>query len=75
MSQHEKLRLKTGGPPSKPKYYLMTDSEQVPWGKGEIEPWIREWNRPWNWMLTNSQSHNMWWWRTFCIMSQRLYLY
>ena len=24
-----------GGPPSKPKYSLATDSEQVPWGKGE----------------------------------------
>ena len=24
-----------GGPPSKPKYYLLTDSELVPWGKGE----------------------------------------
>lgn len=27
---HEKSRLKMGGPPSKPKYYLVTDSEQVP---------------------------------------------
>ena len=27
-----------GGPPSKPKYSLETDSEQVPWGKGEKNP-------------------------------------
>ncbi len=29
-----------GGPPSKPKYILLIDSEQVPWGKGEIDPVI-----------------------------------
>ena len=27
-----------GGPPSKPKYSLATNSEQVPWGKGEKNP-------------------------------------
>ena len=27
---HEKPCLNMGGPPSKPKYYLVTDSEQVP---------------------------------------------
>ena len=27
-----------GGPPSKPKYSLVTDSEQVPRGKGEKHP-------------------------------------
>ena len=27
-----------GGPPSKPKYSCMTDSELVPWGKGEKNP-------------------------------------
>ena len=27
-----------GGPPSKAKYTLATDSEQVPWGKGEKYP-------------------------------------
>ena len=27
-----------GGPSSKPKYYLMTDSELVPWGKVEKNP-------------------------------------
>ena len=27
-----------GGPLSKPKYYLVMDSVQVPWGKGEKNP-------------------------------------
>ena len=27
-----------GGPPSNPKYYCQTDSEPVPWGKGEKNP-------------------------------------
>ena len=31
-------RLKLGGPPSKAKYSSMTDSELVPWGKGEKNP-------------------------------------
>ena len=30
--------MKIGGPSSKAKYYLLTDSEQVPWGKGEKNP-------------------------------------
>ena len=32
---HVKRRLNPGGPPSKAKYSLMTDSELVPRGKGE----------------------------------------
>ncbi len=34
-SGHEKPWLNMGGPPSKAKYYSLTDSAQVPWGKGE----------------------------------------
>lgn len=30
--------LKTGGPSSKAKYSWLTDSELVPWGKGEKNP-------------------------------------
>ena len=30
--------LNMGGPSSKAKYYLTTDSEPVPWGKGEKNP-------------------------------------
>ena len=32
---HEKSRRKLGGPSPKAKYYLATDSELVPSGKGE----------------------------------------
>ena len=32
------IGARKGGPPSKPKYILLIDSEQVPWGKGEKEP-------------------------------------
>ena len=35
---HVKRCLNMGGPPSKAKYSLLTDSEQVPWGKGEKNP-------------------------------------
>ncbi len=35
---HVKPCLNLGGPPSKAKYYLMTDSEPVPRGKGEKYP-------------------------------------
>ena len=35
---HVKPGGNTGGPSSKPKYYLVTDSETVPWGKGEKNP-------------------------------------
>ena len=31
-----------------------------------------EWNRTWNRMLTSSQRERVSWWRTFCIMGQRL---
>ena len=32
---HEESCGNLGGPSPKAKYYLTTDSEQVPWGKGE----------------------------------------
>ena len=35
---HVKSCPNMGGPPSKPKYYCVTDSELVPWGKGEKNP-------------------------------------
>lgn len=34
-SGHEKSWLNMGGPSSKAKYSSKTDSELVPWGKGE----------------------------------------
>ena len=36
---HVKSCLNVGGPPSKPKYSSMTDSEPVPCGKGEKNPY------------------------------------
>jgi hypothetical protein len=35
---HEKSRMNLGRPLSKAKYELVTDSEPVPWGKGEKNP-------------------------------------
>ena len=35
---HVKPCLNLGGPPSKAKYYLLTDSEQVPRGNDEKNP-------------------------------------
>ena len=35
---HVKSCLNMGGPSSKAKYSLLTDSEPVPWGKGEKNP-------------------------------------
>ena len=34
----EKARVNLWGPPHKAKYNLVTDSVQVPWGKGEKNP-------------------------------------
>ena len=39
MAEHEKFRRNMRGPSRKAKYYLLTDSEPVPWGKGEKNPW------------------------------------
>ena len=41
-ASHVKRRLNPGGPPSKAKYSLETDSELVPRGKGEKEPPLGE---------------------------------
>ena len=37
-ARHVKSRMNTRGPPRKAKYYLMTDSVEVPWGKVEKNP-------------------------------------
>ncbi len=37
-AEHVKFCLNMGGPPSKPKYSYLTDSELVPLGKGEKHP-------------------------------------
>ena len=33
-----KFGMNLQGPPCKAKYFWVTDSGKVPWGKGEIEP-------------------------------------
>ena len=43
-AEHVQFCLKMGGPSSKPKNFQMTDSELVPWGKGEKENVIIEKN-------------------------------
>ena len=35
---HVKPRMNQRGPPRKAKYSWVTDSEIVPWGKGETDP-------------------------------------
>jgi hypothetical protein len=35
---HEESHVNQRGPPRKAKYYCVTDSEQVPRGKGEKNP-------------------------------------
>jgi hypothetical protein len=52
---HVKSCLNLGGPPSKSKYYLLTDSVPVPWGKGEKNPDKGSEIDSWNRVLTNSQ--------------------
>ena len=37
-AEHVEFRRNLGGPSSKAKYTPMTDSEPVPWGKGEKNP-------------------------------------
>ena len=74
---HVKSCLNMGGPPSKPKYYLLTDSEPVPWGKGEknldkrseIEPETKHLQAVGAWFFFGKEDV---WRRTFCIMGQRV---
>ena len=37
-TEHVEFRVNLRGPPRKAKYYYVTDSETVPWGKGEKNP-------------------------------------
>ncbi len=47
-AEHVKLRRNPGGPSPKAKYSLVTDSEPVPWGKGEKHPGrgVKEYLKP-----------------------------
>ena len=59
-TEHEEFGVNEGGPSPKAKYDLMTDSVQVPWGKGEknpgrgvkenLKPYVYKlWNHNWLW--------------------------
>ena len=50
---HEESVPNMGGPSSKPKYYPMTDSGEVPWGKGEKNRGSGV-KRTWNHMFTST---------------------
>ena len=54
-ARHEKSCRKQAGPSVKAKYNQVTDSEPVPWGKGEKNRGSGV-KRTWNRMLTRSQS-------------------
>ena len=61
-----------GGPSSKAKYYLLTDSEQVPWGKGEKNPVEGSEIDPETVCIQAVGAAIVPRLRTFCIMGQRL---
>lgn len=70
-----KFRGNLPRPWGKAKYYLMTDSERVPRGKGEIEP--REGSEIESETMCLQSVVAMYTYaqpRTFCIMSQRVTL-
>ena len=73
-ARHEKSRMKMWGPPHKAKYYLVTDSEAVPWGKGEKNPGrgVKENLKPYVYKQTKHVKVRC---RTFCRTVRRVILY
>ena len=74
-SGHEKSWLKIGGPSSKAKYSWLTDSEPVPWGKGEKNPVKGSEIEPETVCIQAVGAlmiYHVMWLRTFCIMGQRV---
>ena len=61
-----------GGPSSKAKYSWLTDSEPVPWGKGEKNPCEGSEIDPETVYVQAVGAVLGRWLRTFCIMGQRL---
>jgi hypothetical protein len=64
--------LNMGGPSSKAKYSWLTDSEPVPWGKGEKNRGERSEIDPETVYVQAVGADLVPWLRTFCIMGQRL---
>ena len=62
------------GPPHKAKYYLVTDSEAVPWGKGEKDPGrgVKKNLKPY---VYKQIEHVKVRYRTFCRTVQRVIVY
>ena len=73
-TRHVKSCRNTGGPPPKAKYYLVTDSEAVPWGKGEKNParGVKKNLKPCVYKQRKSVKARP---RTFCRTGQRVTLY
>ncbi len=73
--RHVESHMNSGGPSSKAKYKLVTDSEPVPWGKDEKNRDNRSEIVPE--IICLQSVRELWtqvnaWERTFCIMSQRV---
>ena len=62
------------GPSRKAKYYLVTDSEAVPWGKGEKDPGrgVKENLKPYVYKQIKFVKEQ---YRTFCITVRRVIVY
>ena len=73
-AEHVEFRLKKGGPPPKAKYYLVTDSEAVPWGKGEKNPGrgVKKNLKPYVYKQTKQIKLRC---RTFCRTVRRVIVY
>ena len=68
---HVKPGGNMGGPSSKPKYSLVTDSEEVLWRKGEKYPWrgVKKNLKPYAYKHIK---HVNVWYGTFCRMVRRV---
>ena len=68
---HEKSCLNQPGPSGKAKYERVTDSEPVPWGKGEKNPGrgVKENLKPYAYKKSEPVKG---WWRAFCRMNRRV---
>ena len=73
-ARHEKSRMKMWGPSHKAKYYLVTDSEAVPWGKGEKDPGrgVKENLKPYVYKQIKFVKER---YRTFCRTVRRVIVY
>ena len=73
-TRHVESRMNKWGPSHKAKYYLVTDSEAVPWGKGEKDPGrgVKENLKPYVYKQTKHIKVRC---RTFCRTVRRVIVY